>query len=228
VADDSQSTADRIELFATIVLTIATILTAWSAFQASKWSGVQAIHFSEAAATRTESTKTATTAGQQTIIDVNTFTSWLNALSNERRVDPSSSRGPDGLYQPDPSNLSGFLFERFRDEFKPVVDEWLTFDPEYNPEAPPTPFALASYENAAQEETTRLETLADRKAQTARDDNQRSDNYVLTTVIFAAVLFFGGVSSKLRARRNQLLALGFAVLVLVGTVAVVLTFPIEI
>ena len=104
----------------------------------------------------------------------------------------------------------------------------MALDPIDNPGAPPTPFDLASYDNEATTEAERLEGLAERKAQDARDSNQRSDNYVLTTVIFAAVLFFGGVSAKLRSRRNQLLALGFAIIVLIGTTIVVATFPIEI
>jgi tRNA nucleotidyltransferase (CCA-adding enzyme) len=49
---------------------------------------------------------------------VNSFTAWLNALANERRVDPNASRAADGSYVPDPTQLSGFLYERFRAEFK--------------------------------------------------------------------------------------------------------------
>ena len=48
---------DRLELAATIVLSIAVVLTAWSAFQAGKWSGVQSIKFAEAGAARTESVR---------------------------------------------------------------------------------------------------------------------------------------------------------------------------
>ena len=47
------NTGDRLELIATITLAVATILTAWSAFQAGKWGGTQSINFSEAGAART-------------------------------------------------------------------------------------------------------------------------------------------------------------------------------
>ena len=57
---------DRVELVATIVLAVATILTAWSGFQSGKWGGEQAVNFSEAGAARTESTRTDTLAGQLT------------------------------------------------------------------------------------------------------------------------------------------------------------------
>lgn len=50
-------TSDRIELAATIVMAAAAILTAWAAFQSSKWSGIQAIELSQANAARIESTR---------------------------------------------------------------------------------------------------------------------------------------------------------------------------
>ena len=64
----------NLELAATILMAIAAVLTAWTAFQSSKWSGVQAIEFSEAGAARTESTVFSTRAGQQALVDISGFT----------------------------------------------------------------------------------------------------------------------------------------------------------
>ena len=52
----------RFELMEAIVVAIAALLTAWAAFQATKWSGVQADDYSRAGAARTESTKASTRA----------------------------------------------------------------------------------------------------------------------------------------------------------------------
>jgi hypothetical protein len=65
----------RFELFEAIVLAIAAVLTAWAAFQATKWTGVQADDYSRAAAARTESTRASTQAGELTTVDADTFTS---------------------------------------------------------------------------------------------------------------------------------------------------------
>ena len=46
----------RVELLITVVLAVTSVLIAWAALQSAKWSGEQAIHFSEAGANRTEST----------------------------------------------------------------------------------------------------------------------------------------------------------------------------
>jgi hypothetical protein len=215
----------RVELFATVLLAIATVLTAWSAFQSAKWGGVQATSFAEASAARTESTRASTTAGQEVIVDVTTFMEWATAVAAETADEPPDAQGD---YVPQPDTLSGFLFERFRDEFKPAVDAWLATDPLNNPDAPPTPFATDAYVLEAQEESRRLEAEAEQKGEEARDANQRSDNYVLTAVLFAAVLFFAGIGTKLRAFRNRIFALSFAVLLLVSSAAVIATFPIEI
>ena len=64
-------TSDRVELLATIIMALAAIFTAWAAFQSAKWSGEQATSFSKAGATRTESTRFDTRAGQLTSIDDN-------------------------------------------------------------------------------------------------------------------------------------------------------------
>ncbi len=70
---------------------------------------------------------------------------------------------------------------------------------------------------------SRLAEVADARAAIARQDNQTSDNYVFTMVILASVLFFAGVSAKMKTPRAQnlmfilafgLLAWGIARLVL--------------
>ena len=87
--------SDRVELVATIAIAIATILTAWSAFQAGKWGGTQAINFSEAGAARTESTRADTLAGQLVQIDVAMYLDWVSALAEdaEAGVIPSLEEG---------------------------------------------------------------------------------------------------------------------------------------
>lgn len=220
--------AEGRELVAALLLAVATVLSAWSAFQATKWSGTQAIHFAQAGALRTDSAKAAGRANAEQIVDVSTFVSWLNALVDERRVNPSASVGPNGTYQPDPQSLSGFLFERLRPEFRTVVELWLAQRPLQNPDAAPTPFALPQYHLASQATADRLEREADQQAALARRDNQRGDNYVLTTVLFASVLFFAGMSTKLRSARNQAITIGLAVTVFVGGIALVATFPVQV
>lgn len=215
---------DRIELIATVLLAVAAILTAWSAFQSAKWSGMQSIHFSEAGAARTESTRFDTRAGQLVQIDVGLWTQWVSALSADLDsgavvLDNASE------YEPTPGTLSGFLFVRFRDEFKPAVAAWLATDPVDDPDAPPSPFAMEEYVVADAVTADELSVKAEASATEARASNQNSDNYVLTAVLFATVLFFAGISSKLAQRRNRVIAVGIGVILVVVAAGILIGLP---
>lgn len=217
--------SDRMELIATIVMALAAIFTAWAAFQSAKWSGEQATSFSRAGAARTESTRFDTRAGQQTGVDVAIFTSWLDALNAELRsgeIEPLESAED---YVPTPDTLSAFYFERMRPEFKVALEPWLKLNPLQTEGAPASPFEMDEYVLANSVEATRLQDVADQHAADAAKANQTSDDYVLTVVAFALVLFFGGVSSKLAAVQNRYLTIGVAVLLFSGATWVLLSLP---
>lgn len=211
----------HLDLVATALLAIATVLTAWSAFQSSQWSGVQAAAYSAASRERAESNQAATLAGQQTTVDVLLFTDWLAALHDE-----GGAVLPDP-YVADPATYSGFLFDRFRPEFRPAVHAWLALGPLTDPDAPPTPFAMDEYVLAATQESERLDTASERSAATARDAIERKDNYVLATVLCASVLFFCGIGSKLGSHRRRATMIAIGGVVLLTTVGVLLTFPVH-
>ncbi len=200
----------HLELFATILLAIAAVATAWSSYQSARWSGVQAIDFSKANAARVESTRASTEAGQLTQVDVLTFTQWVNAYAVKDK------------------KLADFYFERFRSEFKPAVKAWIATDPLKSPNAPPTPFSMPEYKLAKQAEAKQLVADAEAANADALQSNQRSDNYVLAVVLFAAALFFAGISTKLTAPRQRVALLVMGYVLFIGTLAWVVTFPITI
>lgn len=216
---------DRIELIATIVLAVATILTAWSGFESGKWGGEQSVNFSEAGAARTESTRADTLGGQLVQIDVAMYIDWVTAISEDLNSEAitEASLSP---FVPVKGTISGFLYLRFREEFVPAVDAWLATDPIDNAEAPKTPFTMSEYVVAERVKALELSALADEKALAARTANQNGDNYVLTMVLFASVLFFAGVSSKMNRRRNRVIILGFGVFTLVVGLVILVSLPI--
>ena len=218
----------NLELAAIIVMAFAAVLTAWTAFQSAKWSGVQAQHFSEAGAARTESTVFSTRAGQQAQADIGALTNWLNALQADIRAGDIVSWPSAAAYVPAPDTLSGFLFVRFRDEFRPALDAWLTADPFTDPEAPATPFQTPEYELETNRIADDLMVAADESARLARVANQNSNDYVINVVLAAMVLSFAGLSTKLLRPRNRVLVLGLGVVLLFFTAYSVLSLPIEI
>ena len=224
----------RVELLGTVVLAVAGVLVAWAALQSAKWSGEQAIHFSEAGANRTESTRFENRATSAIILDELTFLHWGQALQTESLVAEANGVEPPDptIYDPANPTLSGYLFTLFREEFRPRALVWFMGGGPANPAAssPFVPFEEYIEESVpGAAESGRLAEVADARAAIARQDNQTSDNYVVTMVILASVLFFAGVSAKMKTPRAQnlmfilafgLLAWGIARLVLLPIHAV--------
>jgi hypothetical protein len=201
---------DRVELMATLLLALAAVGTAWSGYQASRWNGEQATAFSRANAARVEATQAADLANAQTQIDVATFTQWVDAYALKR------------------TELADFYFKRFRAEFKPAVAAWIATRPLRNPDAPLTPFAMPQYRLAARADAERLNAEAEVTSARARTNVQRATNYVLGVVLFAAALFFAGMSTKLGTPRLRAALLACGVVVFLVTVGWLATFPISI
>ncbi len=224
-APNGQPSSARLEFILTMIMAFAAVGTAWAGFQSTKWSGEQADSYATAGAQRVQATQLSTLAGQQRIVDIVSFTQWLDALNEESQVD--ESRQLVGSYEPAPDSLSGFLFKRFRPEFTQAVRAWLHTDPVINLGAPPTPFAMADYQLAAQADADRLSKTADASTERARVANQVSDNYVFIAVFFALVLFFAAIAG----RTERPLARGIMVTLAVGgalaATIIMVTFPIE-
>ena len=196
-------------MLSAVLLALATVATAWSGYQASRWNGEQAKAFSKANSNRIESTRASNLATSQTQIDVATFVQWVDAYAKKE------------------TRLADFYFKRFRAEFKPAVDAWIATKPLKNATAPLTPFAMPQYKLAAQEQADRLEREADAWAAKARANVGRSTNYVLCVVLFAAALFFAGMSAKLPDRRLRVVLLSFGIAVFLGTIVWLATFPVS-
>ena len=184
--------------------------TAWSGYQASRWNGEAAKATARGTAARLESTRASDLANAQAQVDVAVFMQWVDAFATGE------------------TELRDFYFARFRPEFKPALVAWIATKPRTNPNAPLTPFAMPQYRSAAREEAERLTTDADAWAATARRNIQRSTNYVLGVVLFAAALFFAGMSTKLPAHRLRLAMLVFGIVVFLGTLAWIATSPVNV
>lgn len=206
-ADASRS---RIELVATVLLALATVATAWSGYQSTRWNGEQVKAGGRANALRIESAKAADLANAQSGIDVATFTQWANAYSLRE------------------TELADFYFERFRPEFKPAVDAWVATRPLKNRGAPETPFAMPQYRLAARARSEQLNEQAEAAAAQVRGYIQRSSNYVLGVVLFASALFFAGMSTKLSSPRLRVAMLAIGCAVFLVTTVWIATSPVSI
>ncbi len=111
IAQERFGRTDWIELAAAVLLALATVVAAWSAYQATRWGGVQANAFSAAGAKRVEATQATNIYAANVQVDVQTWIAWLEQSAAEYE------RG------------TTFFYERFRDEFKPAFDAWVASVP---------------------------------------------------------------------------------------------------
>jgi hypothetical protein len=201
--------SERLEVFATVLLAAATVATAWSGYQASRWNGEQAKAASRTNAIRIDAARAQGLAEAQTEIDVATFMQWVDAFV----------RGE--------GELAAFYFKRFRKEFKPAVNAWIATRPLKSRNAPLTPFVLPQYQLTATAEAKQLDAAAELSAASVRQSIQRSTNYVLCVVLFAAALFFAGISTKFGSPRVRVASLAIGSIVFLGTLGWLATFPVS-
>lgn len=201
---------NRQELLATVLLVVAALATSWSSYQATRWNGEQAAAAGRTNAIRIDAARADGLARTQTQVDVATFIAWADAdLRGETKV-------------------ADFYVDRFREEFRPAYQAWIAQRPLTNPDAASTPFAMDEYQVAAKTEAARLDASAEASAAEVRTDIQRSSNYVLTVVLYAIVLFFAGMSTRLSNLRLRWVTTIAGTVVLLGALAWLATFPVSV
>jgi hypothetical protein len=197
------------EVLVTVLLVVAALGTSWSSYQATRWNGEQAKAASRTNAIRIDAARAQGLSQAQSQVDVATFIAWADA---DRRGEAA---------------VAAFYADRFRAEFRPAFDAWMATRPLTNPDAPPTPFAMPQYQLASRQDAARLDAAAETSAAEVRRDLQIASDYVLTVVLYAVVLFFAGMSTKIASRRLRWILAGAGCLVLAGAIAWIATFPIS-
>jgi hypothetical protein len=205
------SRVDRhIELAATVLLAVAAVATAWSAYQSARWHGEQARSQSASIAARVESTRAANVANRQGQIDVALFTQWVDAYARDER------------------ELASFYRRRFRPDFEPAFEAWVATKPRTNPAAPLSPFAMPQYKLAASAQADQLETQAGAASELVGDYIQRADDYSLAVVFFAVSLFFAGISTRVRSPTSRAVLLGLGYAIFLGALIWIVTLPVSV
>jgi hypothetical protein len=196
------------EITCAVVLSLATMCTAWCAYQSTLWGGVQTFRLAGANKAGRESSAATLAALQMRAFDASMFINYMQAKHEGN------------------TRQEQFLLNRFRPEMKKALDAWLKTDPFNNPLAPPGPFKMAEYAQPELEEAKRQDELSAQEHAAAEKANENSDTYVLLTVLFASVLFFGGIAGTLDSRRLRIIILAIALAFFVLTLVFLATMPI--
>ncbi len=185
----------RLALFepvALVLLSLATVGTAWCSYQAATWGGVAQRLTNVSAATSRVAAANELQAQQVALLDVTLFSQYINARASSNEV------------------LSRFYADRFRGEAKAAFQAWLATRPFEEPDAPAHPFLTNFYQPKLLAKAREAETESQRLSQQAGEAGRTSRTYVLITVLLASALFCGGTASKFDAAwiRHGVLVLG--------------------
>jgi hypothetical protein len=174
-----ESRFDRwVDVASVILISLATVLTAWCGYEAARWTGIQTRAYNDASTLRIQAAVSAGRSNTLQTIDVATFLEFVRAVATHS------------------TDEQNFIYKRFRPEMRRAVAAWVATKPLTNPSAPSSPFAMPQYELKTTQEAARLNALASERFATASEANELGDQYVRLTVIFAAVSFLAGISTR--------------------------------
>lgn len=192
-----------VEILEAVVLAVVAVSTAWSGYQAARWDGRQAELYGEAATMRIQADQLLTIGGQQRLLDVSTFNTWIEAKNDGHR------------------QLAALYERRFSPEFKVAFDAWLAAHPFSNPDAPPGPSFMPEYVNPQIDQGKELNARATETFDEGTAARGFADDYIRITVVLASVLFLLALSQRFRTkgvRVGVLVVAGVLMLYGLGTI----------
>jgi len=196
-----------LEIAEAVLLGIVAIATAWSGYQAARWDGRQAELYGRASTTRIAADESLTLGGQQRLLDVSTFNTWIEVTSEGR------------------DDLAALYERRFSPAFKVAFDAWIALEPLTNPDAPPGPSFMPEYVNPLLEQGAQLNERANRLFDAGTASRHRADEYIRITVVLASILFLLVLSQRFRIRRVRLAVLVLAICLMLYGLVTIVTFP---
>jgi len=195
-----------VEISEAIVLAFIAVSTAWSGYQAARWDGRQAERYGTASAIRIQADEQLTLGGQQKLLDVSTFNTWIQAKEN----------GNDAL--------AALYVRRFSPAFKTAFVAWLATHPFSHPDAPPGPSFMPQYTNPQIEQGNALNDEATAIFDEGTQAREQSDDYIRTTVVLATVLFLLALSQRFRIRGVRIAVLIISGLLMAYGLGTIISF----
>jgi hypothetical protein len=196
-----------IEIAEAAVLSLIAVATAWCGYQAARWDGRQALLYGTSARLHVEAAVAATEGGQQRLLDVVTFNTWIR------------------LKEVKDEEVAAVYMRRFSPEFRVALDAWLKTDPFRNPNAPPGPSYMPEYRNSLLMQSQQLNKEATDSFDKGTKARENSEQYIRGTVLLATVLFMIALSQRFKLRYARVALVVVAVTVMVYELAKVATYP---
>ena len=196
------------DLFAVLLLGIATVATAWCGIQSSRWNGEEADAAREENLGRIEGSRLFALASQEVAYDATMTAKYAEAVvdGNERMQ----------------TFVRTYLI---RPEFLPFLEDWQS-RVEAGDETVSNLFTDDAYLDSQFAESRATTAASDIASARSAESAKTADDYLLTTLLTATALFFAGVTTSFGTRSARLALLAASIGVLAVTAARLVDLPV--
>ena len=196
-----------IETVSTILLSAATVLSAWCIYQSSQWSGEQYFRIDDETAANQFRLQHEVAGAQRMTAELQLFLEYTNAYADGR------------------TRYAEFLYERFPESLQVAFDAWQKLD-HTDVNEPTSPFEMEEYVLPEVVEAKKYAVEADDFKKAANEADNNSDNYVLLSLVLSTVLFFSGICSVIDSYTNQKIIIGIATLIFLTAIFFIIRMPV--
>jgi ABC-type Fe3+-siderophore transport system permease subunit len=196
-----------IEIITVALLALATVGSAWSAFQVSRWNGVETDEARTSASFRIDASREYALATQTVAYDAASVSQYAQAVSTDN------------------ANLQLFIRETIvRPRFLPILDSWEAQIAEG--ELPTNLLQNQEYLDELLEPSRDLDAQALAATVASEEAGDTADDYIRLTLFFASALFFAGITASFRTRLPKLLLIVAAGATLAVAGALLVSYPV--
>lgn len=205
---DTGGEDDRfITIAGAVLLSVVTLLAAWSGYAAAKWSTDSGVSLAAATTLFVQANRADSEAATLRNFDSSTFDAWFAAyIAGDQRGMQIAAR-------------------RFRPEFRVAFDAWRATKPESNPNAPPGPTYMPVYRQPGLAARRALDERARAEFDEGEASGGTADKYVRLTVLLASILFLVGISTQFPLTGVRYGMIVLATVLLVISIVQIATLP---
>ncbi len=199
---------DRLEVYNTIILAIATLAVTWCSYQGALWNGIQTFSLAESNKYSRLAQQKTIQAGQVTAMEEAVFISFVTAV-----------------FEKDQEKIN-YILKGVRPELSKVMSDWLQSDPLAKTSPTINPMLIPQYlelMNKRLDEAVQMTKKSDEAFDKGRRANIKADNYSLLAVLFSMVMFLGAITTKL-VRTNLRLVLTIISAIICIALLVIISF----
>ncbi|MDH4148305.1 MAG: hypothetical protein OEY23_24370 [Acidimicrobiia bacterium] len=190
-----------------MLLALGTLGSAWSAFQVSRWNGVETDEARTSASFRVDASREYALATQTVAYDAAAVSQYAQAISSDN------------------ANLQRFIRETIvRPAFLPILDNWE--EQIAAGELPTNLLQNQEYLDALLEPSRDLDAKALAASVQSEDAGDTGDDYIRLTLFFASALFFAGITASFSTRVPKLALLVAAGATLAVAGALLIDYPV--